>query len=226
MSIIVRLLILSLIILTTEAWTNQNKSQTIQIVLPDQITLNDLNFWQIFELESLTQHQIIIRNLNNSNQNVFGLLEIHSFLYPVGLENVKNEITSGTNIGVIVEKDTEYILTNTNNFIKVEVAIAFVTMDHGTAPVPSGCDHARPMLKLSGANDETDIVRVSTPAAASARSPDCVSRDNVSYESRYKYLRVGDMTSTTYFEGIKDMITAEGARKHGKLNDLAFSDGK
>lgn len=220
------LLLLSLTILKTrEIWANETQSQTILIELPDKFTLNELNFFQIFELEILTEHKIIIRNLNNY-KNVLGLLEVHSFLYPVGLENPNGNITNGTNIGFTVEEDGEFILTNTNSFIKVEAAIALVTMNKTTSPFPSGCDESNsgPLLKISGLEDEeTDIVRVSTPAASCARN-DCTDTD-LSYESRFKYLRVGDLSSRTYFDGIKDMVTADGARKHGRVNDLAFSDG-
>lgn len=227
MSFVINLLFVCLAIPLPEIWAIENESQTIQISLPDKINLNDLNFFQIFELESMTQHKILIRNLNTGNQHIFGLLEVHSFLFPVGLETADGDFRNGTNIGFIVQKDSEFILTNTNNFIKVEAAIAFVPMNQTTAPLPSGCVETGPMLKITGLmNDETDIVKVSTPAAASANSPDCVSNEGVSYESRYKYLRVGDMSSNTYFEGIKDMITADGARKHGRLNDLAFNEGK
>ncbi|XP_063700750.1 uncharacterized protein LOC134831044 [Culicoides brevitarsis] len=198
------------------AWANQ--TQTILIELPDKLALNDLNFFQIYELENLTSHKIIIRNLP---QRVFGLLEVHSHLYSVGLENPgQQKILNGTNIGFIVNGDGEFVLSNPNNFVKVEAAIALVTMNGTTAPLPGGSSTHGPALQISGLRENSDIVKISTPAAQSATE-----NDQISYETRFRYLRVGDLSSHTYFEGIKDMLTADGARKNGRKNDLAFQEG-
>lgn len=224
MSTLFHLLFLSFTIPTIGTWADQNQGQTILIELPDKFPLNELNFFQIFELESLTEHKIIIRNLNNY-KNIFGLLEVHSFLFSIGLQHPEGTIMNGTNIGFTFQQDGEFTLTNTNNFVKVEAAIALIAMNQTTAPLPGGCGNTGPILNISGLeNEETDFVRVSTPAAASARSTDCPDKD-VTYEIRYKYLRIGDMSSRTYFEGIKDMITVDRAR-HGRENNLAFSDGE
>uniref|UniRef100_A0A336LUU4 CSON005464 protein n=1 Tax=Culicoides sonorensis TaxID=179676 RepID=A0A336LUU4_CULSO len=221
------LVFLVLIFLENVIKADQNHSQTILIELPDKLSLNEITYFQIFELESSTEHKIILKNLQNT-KDVFGLLQIHSFLYPIAVEDLQGTIIDGTNIGFTVQKDGEFTLKNNNNYVNVEAAITFIAMNKSTAPIPGGCnkvvsEFSVPIIKISGINDEnSDIIKVSTPLASSARSQNCTGSD-VTYEHRYKYLRIGDMSSSTYFDGIKDMITAEQARQNGRKTHLSYN---
>lgn len=171
-------------------------------------------YFNMFEIPPLYKLHVTVKHLH---RNFFGILQVHSHLYNVSFTDTASNVTiDGHNLGFNVFKDGKFIVDNQLILVGVKIVVAFIQYKKSMAPIPGDCsDVRRPMLTLIEHNKRLTVL---TPGARMSSSI-C---GNDSFEHRYLFRKVSDITAMGYFTGILEMLIAETARRYGYENTINF----
>lgn len=168
---------------------------------------------------------------NTSAYPSFTLLQLHacfavlSLSYNASLQPGLHQ--NGTNLGLIVRpaatrRHHTLFVHNANYHTAVEASIVLVAYDR-LAPQPGACNLELEMTEVpvlqvheSAADVADNVVTVDTPLAADAAGRCEHSHPTrLQYAFYHQYLAAGDWTCSTYFAGIRSMLTAGDIERNG-----------
>ncbi|XP_058831961.1 transmembrane 7 superfamily member 3-like [Topomyia yanbarensis] len=202
----------------------------VQLVVPRQIKMNDINDYHEIVLPAYSNTNIQLRNMSLNGKDVgFALIQMNAYEYSVTLSYTNNIISdrslTGLNVGLILYEDGSLYAINTNPNEEIWVSLVLMLYNK-TAPVPGGCNmefpvEVSPVMKVTL---KESTIEVDTPPASLAKpllTPDnqC-GKAKLNYESYYLSMPSYDFSQRTYFTYIRKLISYASAKASGRINDL------
>ncbi|KAI5639791.1 transmembrane 7 superfamily member 3 [Phthorimaea operculella] len=191
------------------------EDENLVIQLNKTLTYEDKELFG--EIISIKNNSVLHLTLINVNKKVdFIVVQAHSHIYNITLNDSANLSISGTNVGLYgtVKPPNTYLVSNMNNMsLKVYISV------HGysnTDPIPGGCNLVGniPIPPFMHIAYDKDMVQVDA-AAAKVPNTACGSGDNLDMTFYRMYLDERDFSEDGYFKGLKDMMTWDKIMANG-----------
>lgn len=168
---------------------------------------------------------IAYNNTSSDQQIAFGIVQVHSCYYNIGLAYNSTLVSRfheiGTNLGLIVRNgsgpSSVFIHNSIYRGMETQISIAFLAYNRSD-PIPGGCSMERSMAEVPSLvlNVNTDMTTVDTPLAAMANGS-CNVAAKLGYTGYHRFLKKFDFSCGSYFTFLRSMMTADQINQNGQL---------